>query len=122
MLPLQKLEAVERRFHELENLLCTQEVLTDQRKMQKLNKERSDLEPVVAAFAKLRTVERKLAEDREALGDPELASLAELEIPELEAEKARVESDLELLLLPRDPNDERNTVLEIRSGEGGEEA
>jgi len=122
MLPLAKLEAVARRFNELEHLLCSPAVLSDQNKLQKLNKERSELEPVVAAFGKLREIDKKIAEDRELLGDPELGELAQGELPELEAEKTRLEQELEILLLPKDPNDARNTVIEIRSGEGGEEA
>ena len=122
MLPLKKLEAVERRFRELENLLCTPAVLSDHAKLTKLNKERSDLEPVVAAFGRLRDVDRRIADNREALTDPELAELAQAELPDLDAEKRRLEGELEFLLLPRDPNDEKNTLVEIRSGEGGEEA
>jgi peptide chain release factor 1 len=122
MLPLQKLEAVARRFHELENLLCTPAVLADHGKMQSLNKERTELEPVVGAFHKLKELDRRIAEDKEALADPELAELAELELPELQADREKLAGELELLLLPKDPNDEKNTILEIRSGEGGEEA
>jgi peptide chain release factor 1 len=122
MLPTQKLEAVARRFHELDNLLCTPAVLADHTQLNKLNKERSDLEPVVASFGRLRDTEKRIADNREALGDPELNELAQAEIPELEAEKKRLEEELQLLLLPRDPNDEKNTIVEIRSGEGGEEA
>ncbi|MCC6559137.1 MAG: peptide chain release factor 1 [Polyangiaceae bacterium] len=122
MLPIAKLEAVARRFQELEHLLCSPAVLADPNALQKLNRERSDLEPVVAAFARLRDVERRIADDREALGDPELSELAQAELPGLEEELARISADLEILLLPKDPNDARNTVIEIRSGEGGEEA
>jgi peptide chain release factor 1 len=122
MIPTAKLEALARRFTELEHLLCSPAVLSDSNKLNKLNKERVDSEPVVLAFARLREVEKKIAEDRELLGDPELGELAQAELPELEAEHAQIEESLQLLLLPKDPNDERNTVLEIRSGEGGEEA
>jgi len=122
MLPIAKLEEIERRFHELEHMLCSPAVLSDPSKLQKLNRERSELEPVVAAFVKLRDVERRIAEDREALTDPDLSELAQAELPELEEEHGRLTADLEVSLLPRDPNDERNTILEIRSGEGGEEA
>jgi peptide chain release factor 1 len=122
MLPTSKLEAVQRRFRELEHLLCSPAVLSNHAEIQKLNKERSDLEPVVNAFIKLRETERHIAENQEALADPELSELARDELPGLEAERARLEADLEVLLLPKDPNDERNTVIEIRSGEGGEEA
>ena len=122
MIPTAKLEALSRRFTELEHLLCSPAVLADSSKLNKLNKERVDSEPVVVAFARLREVEKKIAEDKELLADPELAELAQAELPELEAEHAQIEASLQLLLLPKDPNDERNTVLEIRSGEGGEEA
>jgi peptide chain release factor 1 len=122
MLPIAKLEAVTRRFNELENLLCSPAVLADPGKLQKLNKERTDLEAVVVAFGAYRDLDRRIAEDREALADPELAPLVEQEIPELVAEQTKVAAELELLLLPRDPNDEKNTIVEIRSGEGGEEA
>ncbi|MDI1448415.1 peptide chain release factor 1 [Polyangium sp. 6x1] len=122
MLPIAKLEAVARRFRELEHLLCSPEVLADHAKLQKLNKERTDLEPVVAQFARLNDVERRIAEDREVLADPELGELARAELPELEAERETIAGELELLLLPKDPNDAKNTIVEIRSGEGGEEA
>jgi peptide chain release factor 1 len=122
MLPIEKLEAVQRRFQELDHLLCSPAVLSNHAELQKLNKERSDLEPVVTTFVRLLDVDKRISEDREALADPELSELAAAELPELVAERSRIEGDLELLLLPRDPNDERNTVVEIRSGEGGEEA
>ena len=122
MLPIEKLEAVARRFRELEHLLCAPESLSDPNKLQKLNKERTDLEPVVVSFSRLRDVEKRIAEDKEVFDDPELGELARAELPELEAERETISSELELLLLPKDPNDARNTVLEIRSGEGGEEA
>ncbi len=122
MLPKEKLEAVERRYVELDNLLCSQEVLTDRNRLQKLNKERSDMEPVVLAWVRLRDLLKRIVEDKEALADPDLAELARAELPELEVEREQLERDVALLLLPKDPNDERNTVLEIRSGEGGEEA
>ena len=122
MLPTQKLEWIARRFHELEHLLCAPATLADPHKLQKLNKERTDLEPVVAAFARLTDAQKKLGEARDLLDDAELGELARLEVPELEAEIEKIEAELQVLLLPRDPNDERNTIVEIRSGEGGEEA
>lgn len=122
MLPKDKLEAVERRYAELEQLLCSPEVLGDRNRLQKINKERSDMEPVVVAWAKLRDVEKRIADDKEALADPDLAELARAELPELETERDELEREVSYHLLPKDPNDERNTVVEIRSGEGGEEA
>ncbi|MBK6513052.1 MAG: peptide chain release factor 1 [Polyangiaceae bacterium] len=122
MLPRAKLEAVQRRYAELEHLLCSQDVLTDHAQLSKLNRERSELEPVVAAFGRLTGVERQIEEDRQALSDPELAELAREELPELERELERLESEVQVLLLPKDPNESRNTVVEVRQGEGGEEA
>jgi peptide chain release factor 1 len=122
MLPITKLETVARRFHELDNLLCSPATLSDPSKLQKLNKERSDLEPVVNAFARFQDIDKRVAENRELLADPEMEALAREELPVLEAEQVKLAAELEVLLLPRDPNDERNTIVEIRSGEGGEEA
>jgi len=122
MLPRTKLDAVERRYQELEHLLCSPEVLGDRKELSRLTKERSDLDPVVGAWGRLRELERRIAEDRAALDDPELAELVRDELPGLEAQQAELEQEVQILLLPRDPNDSRNTVVEIRSGEGGEEA
>ena len=122
MLPIDKLEQISRRYVELDDLLCDPQVLSDRNKLSKLNKERTEIEPLVQAFGRYRDVEKKLKEDNEALADPELRELAELEIPELDAEKTKLVQEIQLLLLPRDPNDEKNVILEIRGGEGGEEA
>lgn len=122
MLPLDKLEQLSRRYAELDDLLCSPEVLSDRNQLSKLNKERTDLEPLVHAFSSFRDVERKLKDDEEALNDPELRELAELEIPELQASRSELERQIQFLLLPADPNDKKNVILEIRGGEGGEEA
>ncbi|MFO0549742.1 MAG: peptide chain release factor 1 [Polyangiaceae bacterium] len=122
MLPRVKLEAVQRRFQELEHLLCSPAILSNTSQLSKLNKERSELEPVVEAFSKLLDVEKRIEEDRAALADPELADLAREELPALESERSNIEQTVKVLLLPKDPNDSRNTIVEIRQGEGGEEA
>lgn len=122
MLPIEKLETVKRRYHELEHLLCSPAVLANHNELQRLNKERTELEPVVVAFTKLRDLEKRIAEDREALSDPELCELVQAELPELLQQLETLSGELQILLLPKDPNEARNTVLEIRSGEGGEEA
>ncbi len=122
MLPRDKLDVLERRSAEIEEALCHPEVANDYQKVQKLNKERSELLPVVEAYQKYRKVEAQLEEDRAALQDPDLRELAESEIPSLEEELATLERRVETLLLPTDPNDQRNTIIEIRGGEGGEEA
>jgi peptide chain release factor 1 len=122
MLPIDKLDQLARRYGELEEMLCQPEVLSDRMRFSKLNKERSDLEPLVEALARYRDVERKIREDEEALQDPDLRDLAQAELHELGGERGRLEQAMRLLLLPVDPKDKKNTILEIRSGEGGEEA
>jgi peptide chain release factor 1 len=121
-LPIEKLEGLARRYSELDELLCKPEVLADRNQLTRLNKERSDLEPLVSSFARYRELEKKLREDEEALGDPELRELAQQEIALLTRERESLARSIETLLLPADPNDKKNTILEIRSGEGGEEA
>src|SRR5580692_6286357 len=122
MLPLEKLEQISRRQTELEELLCRPDVLGDRARFNKLNKERSDLEPLVDAVARYLDVVKKIRDDEEALGDPELRELAQAELPELVAARGHLEQAIQLLLLPPDPYERKNTILEIRSGEGGEEA
>jgi peptide chain release factor 1 len=122
MLPLEKLEQLTKRYSELEELMCRPDVLGDRNQLSKVTKERSDLEPLIAAFGRYRDVEKKLKEDQEALADPDLRELAEMEIPELNAEKEKLVKEIQVLLLPPDPNDKKNVILEIRGGEGGEEA
>jgi peptide chain release factor 1 len=122
MLPIRKLESLTARFAELEELLCQPHVLADAKKYTELNRERADLHDLVQTFTRYQAASKQLADDRAALQDPELRELAELEIPELEGQLGELEQQLNLLLLPTDPNDARNTVLEIRAGTGGEEA
>jgi len=122
MLPIDKLRAIAQRYGELDHLLCSPDVLADHQRLQQLNKERTEIEPVTVAFLEWQDVERKIEESKDALTDPELRPLAEAELPELEREARKLEEDLKMLLLPTDPNDRKNVILEVRSGEGGEEA
>lgn len=122
MLPIDKLEALVARANELDRLLCEPDVTNDMDRYRKLSKERAGLEALVTEYARYRKARQQLAEDREALNDPELRDMVQEEIPQLEAEIKQLERSMTLLLLPPDPNDERNTILEIRQGEGGEEA
>jgi peptide chain release factor 1 len=122
MLPLDKLEQLSRRYVELDDLLCDPRVLADRNQLTKLNKERTDIEPLIQAFTRYRALEKKIREDEEALADPELRELVEHELPGLQSERSSLEGEIQLLLLPTDPNDKKNVVLEIRGGEGGEEA
>ena len=122
MLPIAKLDSLRSRFRELEELLCQPDVLTDSKRYTLLSRERGELDEIVRAYAEYTDTDKRLAEDKIAMGDPELRDLVVDEIPELERKKAELETKLETLLLPSDPSDQRNTILEIRSGTGGEEA
>ena len=122
MLPTEKLEELRARHTRLEGLLCQPDALADTKRYAALNKERAELSEVVQAYDEYCNVKRQLDEDREALSDPELRDMALEEIPSLEAKLEELGQRIELLLVPSDPNDSRNTILEIRSGTGGEEA
>ena len=119
MIPAAKLESLSRRFAEVEQLLCDPKTLSDPQSLTTLNRERAQLLPVVESFGKWTHLTKQIAEDKEALSDPELGPLAEQELPELAAQLEALEREIQIQLLPRDPNDERNTILEIRAGTGG---
>lgn len=122
MLPIDKLESLSARYAELEEMLCLPEIAGDAKRFTTLSKERAELIDIVRAFTDLKAAELSLREDKAALSDPDLRELAQAEIPELEAKITELTEKLRLLLLPKDPNDARNTILEIRAGAGGEEA
>jgi peptide chain release factor 1 len=122
MLPIQKLEAIRRRCQEIDQLLCDPATIGDRNRLQELNRERAQVGTIVTAFDHWADIGRRIAEDEEALSDPELGPLAREELPELVKQRTDMEQQLRVLLLPQDPNDDRNTVLEIRAGTGGEEA
>ncbi len=122
MIPVEKLQGFVRRREELNQLMCEPAVLGDPQRLNSLNRELNQIEPIVRVFRTFQQVEAQIAEDREALDDPELGALAAEELPELEGQLAALERELQILLLPRDPNDEKDTLLEIRAGTGGEEA
>jgi len=115
---------VEARFAELAELLAQPDVARDPRKLRDLSRERSRLEETVRASAEYRDVARTIADDEAALatGDPDLSALAEAELPELRAKEEALAARLKKLLLPRDPDDDKNVIVEIRAGTGGDEA
>ncbi len=119
-----KLEEVVDRFREIEGLLSDPKVVSQQARFRELTKEHADLSPVVEAYSAYRAICDEIAGLRELLGEAEseLRELARLELPDLESRRAEVEAQLKMLLLPKDPNDEKNVILEIRAGTGGEEA
>ncbi|TCJ14702.1 peptide chain release factor 1 [Parasulfuritortus cantonensis] len=119
---LAKLDQLDQRLEEVGRLLASPEATADMDQYRKLNKEHSDIEPVVARYRDYRKTVADLAGAREMLADPEMKELAELEVEDAKARLAGLEDELQILLLPRDPNDERNLFLEIRAGTGGNES
>jgi peptide chain release factor 1 len=117
-----KLSAVENRFEELTAKLSDPVVLAQTQVMQKLAKEHSALRELVDTFRTHRDITRRMVEARELQKDPEMRELARAEEDQLSAEQGRLEERLTFLLLPKDPNDDKNILLEIRAGTGGEEA
>jgi peptide chain release factor 1 len=123
---LEKLRSVESTFHELTRRLADPEVATDPTELQRVAKSRASLEETVETFDQWKTTQKELGEAQEILkesaSDPELREMASLEVSELSERLETLEQKLKVLLLPRDPNDERNIMLEIRAGTGGDEA
>ncbi|NVN99703.1 MAG: peptide chain release factor 1 [Geobacteraceae bacterium] len=119
---LDKIEELERRFQELEALLSDPTVIANQPEFRKFSREHSDLSPLVDAYRRYRKVLEEIAENRDMLADPEMKEMAEEELKSLAEEQERLDSEIRLLLLPKDPNDSRNVILEIRAGTGGDES
>ena len=120
-----KLEAVAARIPALERLLSDPAVTGNAREMQRIGRELTELRPVAEAHARYRRIERELAENRamlESENDPEMRGMAREEISRLSEEMGSLEKEVRLLLIPRDPNDDKNILIEIRAGAGGEEA
>jgi peptide chain release factor 1 len=122
---LDRLENLERQYLDLENRLADPEVLRQQEEYLRLSREHAELTPLVQAFRRYRQLQKELADSQSLLkeeSDEELKALAREEIQTLREQMQAVEEELRLLLLPKDPNDEKNVILEIRAGTGGEEA
>jgi peptide chain release factor 1 len=117
-----RLEALERRYVEIQDEFSKPEVAADPDRLRDLGREQSSLEDVVSAYRRAKEVRASLASAREAESDPELRELARAEIDQYEREEEELVQRLRVLLLPNDPNDEKNVIVEIRAGAGGEEA
>jgi peptide chain release factor 1 len=123
---LEKLKSVEQTFHELTRRLADPDIVTNPDELQRVTKARSSLEETVNTYEEWKNAQEQLlgAKEifKEASGDPELKEMAALEAKELEEQLELLEIKLKVLLLPRDPNDDKNIMLEIRAGTGGDEA
>ncbi len=117
-----RLEALEQRLMEIEAEWSKPETAADQDRSRDLGREQSQIEPIVQTYRRLKVVREQLRGAHEAEGDPELRDLARAEIEEAEAEETELVEQLRVQLLPSDPNDDRNVIVEIRAGTGGEEA
>jgi peptide chain release factor 1 len=122
---LDALQPLEKRCGELAEILADPAVISDHKKYRTLSKEHADLEEILDKGKQYRKLIKELRENREIIktsGDRELIEMAEAELEELEERSGKVKSELETLLIPKDPNDSKNAILEIRAGTGGEEA
>ncbi len=117
-----KLQPFIDRYDEITRLLSEQDIATDIKRMTELSKEQSSLSEVVEASREYQKLMRDIEDNKALLDDAELGELAKMELKELEERRPQLEDKIKLLLVPKDPNDERNTYLEIRAGTGGDEA
>src|SRR6266849_5574385 len=121
----ERLDQIEIRYEELTQALLSPEITNDSAKYQKTARAHAEIAPIVEKYREYKDLKRGIAESRAVLvdeKDPEMRAYAEEELVKLDARIVTVEEDLKVLLLPKDPNDEKNVVLEIRAGTGGEEA
>lgn len=119
---LEKLKALAIRQEDLEAQLSDPSVYGDGEKLRSINRELKELEPVVAAYRAYRQAEQDRAEAEALLSDPDFRDLAQEELSRAKTEQERLREELKILLLPKDPNDSRNVIVELRAGTGGEEA
>ena len=119
---IERLNAIEDKYNKLREELSKPEVYSDMEKMRTLSKESSDLEETVATYNEYKKVLKNINDDKEMLKDPDMGELAKEELVTLEEEKVKLESKLEILLIPKDPNDSKNVIVEIRGAAGGDEA
>jgi peptide chain release factor 1 len=117
-----KLQPFIDRYEEINNLLSSPDILNDIKKMTELSKEQSGLSDTVSKAREYIKLHETLVENKLLCDDPELGELAKMEIKEIEEKLPLIEEEIKLLLVPKDPNDERNTYVEIRAGTGGDEA
>lgn len=119
---IERLENIEKRYNEIANLLLDQEVLSSIKKMMELSKEQKSLEDAFNAYAEYKKIITGIEEAKELSNDPEMGEFAREELEELYVKKEKLEAEIEILLLPKDPNDGKNVIVEVRGAAGGDEA
>ena len=117
-----RLKSIELRYAQIEARLAANETYADPELVSRLNKEQKELEPLATAYRSLMKAQQALQDARALLSDPELKELAQEEERQAREEVERLEREIQILLLPRDPNDDKNVIVEIRAGVGGEES
>src|SRR5690348_12237984 len=121
----ERLDQIEARYEELTRALASPEVISDSSKYQKTAKAHSEITPVVERYREYKDLKKGITESKAMLADekdPEMRALAQEELDKLAARIGGVEEELKVLLLPKDPNDEKDVIIEIRAGTGGDEA
>lgn len=118
----EKLELVEKRYNELNSQISDPEIIANTNEWRKLVKEHSSMEDVVQKYREYKEILNNMNEAKEMLEDPEMKELAEEEFYSSKEKLAKVEEELKVLLIPKDPNDDKSVICEIRGGAGGEEA
>lgn len=119
---IERLEIIKKRYEEIQNNLLDPEILKDIKKTRSLSKEASDLEETVSTYEEYKKVLEDITAAKEMLKDPEMGSFAKEELENLENQKQELEKKIEILLIPKDPNDLKNVIVEIRGAAGGDEA
>jgi peptide chain release factor 1 len=122
---LKKLEAIEYRFTEVGTLIVDPDIISDMDRYVKLNKEYKELDEVVKVYKNYRNIIDNIKNSKEILAveeDPEMREMAKMEIDELENQRPIIEEELKVLLIPKDPEDDKNAIMELRAGTGGDEA
>ncbi len=119
---LERLEVIEKRYDEIQKELSNPDVYSNMNKMKSLSKEASDLEETVNAYHEYKKILSGIEDTKEMIKDPEMSELAKEELVNLESEKTKLEEKIEVLLIPKDPNDSKNVIVEIRGAAGGDEA
>ena len=121
----EKLARVADRFDELDRLMADPDIVADYGRLNELAQERSELEELVETFRRFQRIEQQIEENKVMIeddSDPDMQELAEMELEQLQPDYAQLEAQLKTLLLPKDPNDDKNVIVEVRAGTGGEEA
>ena len=119
---LDKLEAIKNRFDEVSELIVDPNIISDMKQYIQLNKEYKDLQPIIEAFQEYKNILSNIENAKEMLKDDEMKEMAKMELDELTSKQEELEEEIKVLLIPKDPTDSKNAVLEIRAGAGGDEA